>query len=1004
LQLDPDVSISCPFVIGRGEYLAAFDRVLEGASGGSGRVITIGGEAGIGKSRLVRELQERARTAESGPLNVMQGACFEHDDTLPYAPLLDLMRGCIVPKSAEEIQACLGEQAPEVLKLLPELAPRLPGVRPTQALDPEQEKRRAFDALSQMFVRLARERPLLMVFEDLHWSDDTSLEVLAYLARRAAQEPVLVMLTYRADEQTPALEHFLAGLDRARLVAEWPLARLTREQIAEMVTAIFQLERGPRAEFIEPLHELTEGNPFFIEEVLKSLVASGGIFFADGGWDRKPIAELRIPRSVQDAVRQRTTALSDDAQQLLLLAAVAGRRFDFELLANVSGRSEDELLSLIKELMAAQLVVEESPEQFAYRHALTQQAVYSGLLGRERRAMHLRVAEAMRELRGDEDVNAAALANHFFEAGAWEPAHEFACLAGERAQRLYAPREAAMQFTRAIEAARNAQIILPASLLCARGAAHESIGDFERARDDYEAGLDAARTGGAATAEWQALISLGALWASRDYERAGEYFRRALDLARARQDDRLLARSLNRLGHRLVNVGRPSDGLEEHRAALEIVNGIGDEHLIAETEDLMGMANGMLGDLQRCIEHYRRAIALFRRLGDDVGLSSALTSAAVYTDGGHTETAARPDLSAPERRMGAEALDVAKRTGSLAALAFAQWAVGFGVGCSGHLGDGFALVIEGLRTADDTNHELWIVGSRFCAAQLLWMMRSPDEALEHLELAYPQARALKSGWWTGNAGSYLALTYAMRGDLDRASAVLAECLPAEGELPQSLPGRRIVWARGEVAMVRGDAARALEAAELLLNTTGDGSLHQRIPRLQLLRGRALDALGRGKDALSALETAKQGAIAGREPCVLWEIHAALGHTHARAGHNDPAQSEFTDARRVIDELAETIRDDARRERFVAAANAALPAPRRMTRRQAAKEAAGGLTEREREVAVRITMGRTNREIADELVLSERTIETHVGNILSKLGFSSRAQVAAWGAERGIRDG
>jgi non-specific serine/threonine protein kinase len=311
-------------------------------------------------------------------------------------------------------------------------------------------------------------------------------------------------------------------------------------------------------------------------------------------------------------------------------------------------------------------------------------------------------------------------------------------------------------------------------------------------------------------------------------------------------------------------------------------------------------------------------------------------------------------------------------------------------------------VLEGLRTADDTNHEQWITGSRCCAGQLLWLMRNPDEAIEHLELAYPQARALKSGWWIGNSGSYLALAYGMRGDLDHASAVLAECLPAHGDAPQSLPGRRVVWARGELAMLRGDAERALETAELLLKSTGDGSLDQYVPRLQLLRGRALAALGRTKDAVFALEVSKQGAIVGREPCVLWEARTALGHVQARAGHDDAAQREFSDARRLIDELAQTIRDDERRERFVAAANADLPAPRRLTSRQAAKEAAGGLTEREREVAARITLGRTNREIADELVLSERTIETHVGNILSKLGFSSRAQIAAWGAERGIR--
>jgi predicted ATPase len=166
-----------------------------------------------------------------------------------------------------------------------------------------------------------------------------------------------------------------------------------------MLRAIFSLSRSARLDLPDPIYELTEGNPFFVEEVLKSLIAAGDIVYMNGRWNRKPLAELRIPRSVQDAVQQRTAHLSEGARQVLNLAAVAGRHFDFAFLQEVTQQDEAQLLQLLKELIAAQLVVEESAEQFAFRHALTRQAVYAQLLGRERKALHRTIAETF-ERRG----------------------------------------------------------------------------------------------------------------------------------------------------------------------------------------------------------------------------------------------------------------------------------------------------------------------------------------------------------------------------------------------------------------------------------------------------------------------------------------------------------------------------------------------------------------------------------------------------------------------------
>jgi len=272
--------------------------------------------------------------------------------------------------------------------------------------------------LGQFLAGLASAQPLLLIVEDLHWADDASVEVLLYLARRVASQPILLLLTYRGEDVHPSLNRFLAELDRGRLVTELVLACLPPGEADTMLRAVFGLDRPVRADFLDAVYALTEGNPFFIEEVLGSLLAARDIFHAGELWGRKEIGELRIPRSVQDAVQRRVGQVNESARKVLVLAAVAGRRFDLGLLQALTQDEERELLGLVKELIAAQLVAEESAERFAFRHALTRQAVYAQLLARERQALHRRIGEALEHLHADMlDVHLEDLAYHFYEAG-----------------------------------------------------------------------------------------------------------------------------------------------------------------------------------------------------------------------------------------------------------------------------------------------------------------------------------------------------------------------------------------------------------------------------------------------------------------------------------------------------------------------------------------------------------------------------------------------------------
>src|SRR5437660_1806957 len=690
--------IVCPVLIGRTSYLEALIRLMEQACSGYGQTVLIAVKAGMGKSRLIAEATLRLRSSQAQTTPpatlVLEGRCFESDRSLPYAPLLDLLRSFLVSHSSDDIVPLLSLTAPALVKLVPELGTLVPELAPSSILEPEQEKRQLFQALTHFFTRLSATQPVLMIIEDVHWSDESSLEFLLYLARRVASHCMLLLLTYRSEEEYPVLTPFLANLSRERLAEELMLTPLSIDEVGEMIRTISRLPRALDADFLEAISRLTEGNPFFIEELLKSLVTAGEIVYTNGRWERKsrkdglgiPLPErLYLPRSVQLAVQQRLDHLSAEAKDLLSLAAVAGRRFDFALLQQVTRRNEAELLRLVKELITAQLVVEEAEDVFAFRHALTRQAVYSDLLARERRALHRLIAETLERIFVDTlDAHLGDLAHHFYAAGEWEKVLEYARRAGEKAQALYAPHAAIEQYTHALEAARRLEQPPPLNVYRARGQCYEVRGDFTAARGDYTRSLEAARAAGDKMGEWQSLFDLGYLWTSRDYEQAGNYWQRTLALLLASNDPLMLARALNRVGNWYVNIEEPQEGLHYHLEARDVFQKLADQRGLAETFDLLAIASYNMGGPITGIAYYQQAIALWRVLDERQGLASSLATMAVrstnYLNLTGVWAAARRDECV---RDGEEALAIARQLGWRSAEALALIFLGIGLGPRG---------------------------------------------------------------------------------------------------------------------------------------------------------------------------------------------------------------------------------------------------------------------------------------------------------------------------------
>jgi len=989
----------CPVLIGRVNELATLHALIDQAKSGKVQVVLLGGEAGVGKSRLVAETKAYAAAQD---FVLLQGNCFQADISSPYAPLLDLLRSPVANQLAARISSDLAPFRHELHQLLPDVVPLPSDQAPLSSPDPEQEKRLLFTALAQFFTGQATRQPVLLIIEDIHWSDDISMEFLLYLARRRAAQPLLILLTYRSDEVRPNLGHFLAQLDRERLPQEISLARFTRTEVEAMLRAIFALPRSVRLDLSDPIYALTEGNPFFIEEILKSLIMAGDIFYVNGRWDRKSLSELHIPRSVRDAVQQRTDGLSDDARRVLTLAAVAGRRFDFGLLQQLTQYDEQQLLVLMKELIASQLVVEESAEQFAFRHALTRQAVYADLLVRERKTLHRGIADLMEHIYASMlDTRVADLAYHFYEAGAWEKALVYGQHAGEQAQRLYAPQSATEQLTRALDAAQRGSITPPISLYRLRGRAYETLGDFEQARLDYGTTLQLAQKAGDRYAEWQALCDSGFLWTERDYAQAGIYFQQALELAGHMDDPLTLAHSLNRLGNWHVNIEQPREALRYHQEALALFQQAHDQHGLAETYDLLGMTNALGGSLLQASANYQQAIALFQELDDRQGLASSLATLAVLGGEYETETMVPAPTSFAEcLHFGEQAIKIAREIGQRSAEIYALCALGQYLGPRGEYAYALKVAQEGLALAGQIEHHQWMTHGYWELGVLYFDLLALNEARTSLEHALALAHEVGSWNWIRIVSGFLAQALIRQQHLVLAESILTAAL--EPDAAMQTIGQRLVWAaRAELTLARGDPAQALDITDRLIASATNLSAEHVIPRLWKLRGEALTALHQAAEAETTLRAAQEAAHAHGLRPLLWRICVALGRLYQTQGRQEQAEQAFATARTIIEELAFNLPDELLRERFLSQATAMLPQKRALTPARAAREAFGGLTAREREVSTLIAQGKTNRVIAERLVLSERTVEGHVTNILNKLGCTTRTQIATWAVEKGL---
>ena len=982
-----------PRILGRAEELEALAGALARAREGHGGCVVVSGEAGVGKSRLVTAMRRRA--AAAGWQTVV-GHCFEQDRPVPYAPLTFMLRGFLGERGRAEMEEALGGAAREFARILPELAPPSGREGVAEMLDPEAEKRRFFEALQRWLVRQAGRVPLLLMVEDVHWSDEGSLEFLLFLARRLSGVRILMLLTCRRPVLRAGLVELMTSLDREAGAFELTLEPLSRTNTGELMTSLLERARPLPAAFVDQIYDLTGGNPFFVEEILASLITRGEIPPAAGEGQGDASFTLRIPRSIKRLVQQRLRGLSRDARRTADLAAISGRSFDFAILQQLTGFQEQRLLAAIKELVVAQLVVDTSAEQFVFRHELTREALYDRLLIRERSALHRALAEAIeKRYAASLDAHLSDLAYHYFEAGVWSKALAYARQAGEGAQALYSPPAAAEQFTRAIAAGEKIGDRSLWTLYRLRAQTFNMAGDFDRAHADYEAALAAARSLPGQEAEWQLHLDLAQFWTVRDDARVGEHAQQALALAETLGDPVAIARSLNWLGHWYLRTGRCENALGYHQQALEILELLDEPRALATTLELLATAHNWCGSHEQAAATFERAIAVLRRLDDRQKLASSLIFLNVLTlDVGQLQEAERI------------AHEIGWRSGE--ALALTQ--LGNTLTLKGRFGEAVQAIERGLAIAEEIGHLERRNNATLSLGFLYARLLAPGPAARYLEKGLALAREMGSVFHIFTGASYLATVYLLEERVEAAEALLGSLPQLDEQWGPILLAVRT--AEMEVALARGDVARAVASGRALQRLAREpdrlmgmvGASYswflRRFAEGLILAGRLDEAervLGAAQEKIE-----KEGIVTE-----LWRIRRTQARLFEAAHRRQDATLAKEEARNLVRQLAQEVPDDALRDKFLQHALQTVMGRQVRLRpsgpgKEVAAEREITLTRRQREVAAQVALGKTNAEIADALSVTTKTVEAHVSRILARLQFTSRSQIAVWAVEHGLK--
>ncbi|MGH8972501.1 MAG: ATP-binding protein [Acidimicrobiia bacterium] len=867
-------------LVGRDRELAVLEAHLELARHGSGRVVVVSGEAGIGKSRLILELRRRLA---SEPVGWVEGHSISYGRNSAYLPVVDLLKGAFgveegdddaqIIRRVDEVVSHWEEPARLRASYLKYLLSVDPGDEAVTAMDPQERRVEIFEAVCTLILQESRRRPLVVVLEDLHWADQMSQEALGALVAVVPSASVLLVLSHR-----PGYAYSWGGRSDLSSLA---LDHLDEGESVALTQGVLQVESLP-PEVQRLVTAKAEGNPFFIEEVSKALVEMGVVARVNGSYRlQRAFDEIHIPETIQEVILARIDRLEREAKEAMQLASVIGREFTARLLDRISD-PEAKLSEVLGELKALELIYEKAffPElAYMFKHALTHDVAYAMLLAERRRILHGLVGAAIEELYGDRLVeHYETLAHHYSEGRDWDKALDYLAKAGDKAAAAFANQDALDFYAHALEVAETLggeALASSPSIAARRGFVNFGIGSLPGAVADFDRMVQAACHLGERSLEATALgyRGLAEFW-SHEFERAEATLGRA--------------RSIVDEGHE-------------------------------EVRPLVSLA---LANLFLATNRVREAEPLLSRWGEDVPkLPDPFTQGAwSWLSGIKEQWVGRFD----------EALRILERMPEDAErLIFNRlinwWGRGLTLGAKGEYERALGVLGETLSTCER-------VGDALIRARVLntvgWIygeLEDHEGALEWNRRGVEAAQAI-IGWpdpeLEMNARLNLGDNLQALGHPDEAEeqfrlveAVFRDPKPAEHWMLWRY-SQHLLHSYGELWLKRGESARAIAYAEECLELAESSGSTKNVVKGRRLRAQALAAQGRLDEAEQELSVALEVAIELGNPPQLWKTHAAAGDLRRARGRTEHARRAYGEALSVIEHVAVRLTDERRRETFL----------------------------------------------------------------------------------------
>ena len=976
--------------VGRVGELAELQLAVREASAGRPTLVLLGGDSGVGKTRLVGELEQQlaleAQREGEPPALILRGEGVQQSDgELPYAPLLGALRP-LVREHHPALDALTSGSRTQLASILPGLDEARPR---DQRPDPSGQLR-LFEATLELIELLSESAPVVLILEDMHWADRSTRTFVAFLARSLRHERVVLVLTYRADElhRRHALRPLLAELERLERARRIELAPFDRDELGEALTDILGGE--PETKLLERLFTRSEGNPLYTEELLAA------------GLDGRGAA----PSSLRDAFMVRIERLSADAQRVARAVAV-GRALAQAAIQAATGLERDEVQSALRETVAEQVLVTESSERFCFRHALLREALYDDLLPGERGDLHLALARHLeRDCDSDDErelERASTIASHYAAAGDQPAALRSTVAAAAAAERVLAYGEAADLTERALELwprVPDAETLVEldhVELLSRAARAHSVAGDRVRgevllreALHQLDPEQDPARYG-LLLARLSRII-----WSLNRGEEAVAMGERALDMTPAQDPFGARPLLLAWLARMRFLRGRFRQAAADGEVALAAAVQAGDEFAETELLNTLGMAKVALGQVDEGVALLKRAISLARSTEDFDSLATAYSNLAdMLNVAGRTEDAlqvALDGMAATPRRM-IRSHDWMTMTVAELYFEAGDWGASrqYLTPPPSRL-NGVVLIFREAREAE------------------LALGEGDDELAERsLDAAEPLVVLSAQPQWIGLFGSLRGELRRRQRDLEGARTAVEEALDRLELCTDDV--MRI--ARVSAVGARVEADRAVRARDLRENAEQRDALARARIHVQRLdaaaseggpveqaylaeaRAELVRASGRPAHKEWAKAAAAWEAVTRPYPAAVarWREAEGLVIAGDRGGAAQAARDALQTARGLGSRwLTEEVQALAERGRLELGRQP--PIEGAMQPDSTGEADPFGLTPRERQVLALLAEGATNRQIGAALFMAEKTASVHVSRILAKLGVQGRTQAAA----------